>query len=99
MSYRVNIRRLAQAELAEAVAWYNLQGVGLGDQLLDSVDDTLAGIGENPNRWPQYYRTVRRAIVNRFPYLIYYEVHGDLIRVLRIVHAIRDPESLPDSFQ
>ena len=95
MIYHVIIRRLAEAELAESVACYNLQGQGLGDQLLDAVNDAIRLLSENPKLHPHYYKDVRRAVVKRFPFLIYYQIRADAtLRILRIVHAARDPENV-----
>jgi len=94
---KVGFRRVATAELREAVAWYNLQQPGLGLELLKAVNATVQGILEHPQRWSVYHRSVRRASLHRFPYVLYYEIRPDnRIRVYRVVHASRDPLPVRD---
>jgi plasmid stabilization system protein ParE len=38
---------------------------------------------------------VRRMIVSRFPYAVFYRVEADRIVVLAVLHTARDPESWP----
>jgi hypothetical protein len=38
------------------------------------------------------YRTLRRAVVRRFPFAIFYEVVAGEIKVTAIFHSRRDPE-------
>jgi plasmid stabilization system protein ParE len=77
-----------------AVAWYQNQRPGLGQELRQSVEELLLGIQEHPERWPAYQRNVRRAVLKRFPYILYYELAEDIVKVARIVHASRDPLSV-----
>jgi hypothetical protein len=85
------ILRLARAEMAEASAWYNTQRVGLGDEFLDECQRSMDGIVESPARWPLYQRNVRRYLMRRFPYLMYYDERPGRVRILRVVHSSRDP--------
>jgi len=58
---------------------------------------TLARIAEGPHSyalWPNVKHAVvpiRRALVQRFPYAIGFEIHADQIRVLAVAHAKRRP--------
>ena len=93
---KVTFRRIAAAELREAVAWYQLRQTGLGLDLRDEVDRVIQGIVEHPDRWAIYHKEIRRAVVRRFPYLLYYDIRLGEIRVFRIVHTSRDPLPVKD---
>jgi plasmid stabilization system protein ParE len=45
----------------------------------------------NPELPATIYRDVRRALVRRFPYAIYYRVEPERIAVIAIHHGKRDP--------
>jgi toxin ParE1/3/4 len=68
---RLRIESHASTELTEAVRWYELQRPGLGGEFLDSVDDVLELIEQNPaigSPLPRVARgRVRRMLVRRFP--------------------------------
>jgi len=85
------IRPEAEAELLQAIDWYERRGPGLGADLLRCVDACLERIRRHPEAYPVVHRSARMAIVRRFPYLVLYRALGDSISVIAIFHAKRDP--------
>jgi len=86
------LRPRAEADLAEAYAWYEERRAGLGQSLLLSVEAALASIQENPLLFPVVHRNVRRALIRRFPFGVYYLVDRETVVVVAIFHASRDPK-------
>ena len=82
-------------ELNLAVAWYELQQQGLGLDFLDCVDASLARIRRSPEIYPVVQGSLRRCVVERFPFSIYFEIEKREI----VIHAIfgnrRDPKDRP----
>jgi len=64
----------ARDELAEAVANYDAQRAGLGDEFLHEVKRTVTRIRDFPEAWPTMSRRSRRCRVTRFPYGLVYQV-------------------------
>jgi len=60
---------------------------------MQSIDDALLRIVANPDLYPIVYLTLRRTVVRRFPFAIFYEVVADEIQVVAVFHSRRDPES------
>ncbi|WP_225073916.1 type II toxin-antitoxin system RelE/ParE family toxin [Desulfuromonas sp. CSMB_57] len=81
----------AQAELDDAFSWYEEQAVGLGYELLDEIDQALRLVVSFPELQPQMVHKVRRCLVNRFPYGIYYGLSEDTIVVVAVAHLKRKP--------
>ncbi len=81
----------AEADLAEARNWYELQRPGLGDALLESVEGTLLGIQHFSERSARSHRDFRIASVRRFPYMVIFRLADQQITVHAIYHARRDP--------
>ena len=90
MNWHVSIRADAEADLREAQEWYERQRPGLGGEFLISVADALTRLEAAPERFPIYYRGFRRVLTERFPYKVFYRIHGDAVIVFRILHAARD---------
>ena len=93
MTYRLVVRRQAKLDLRRATRRYEEQRPGLGRELVAQVDSVLDRITDNPHQWQVIYRDVRRAIVQRFPYGVFYRIDGADIVVFAIVHLHRDPFS------
>ncbi len=82
----------ADGELAEARQWYAHQSQDLDIEFMERIDDALSRIVRNPELYPVVYRTLRRAVVRRFPFAVFYEVIADEIQVVAVFHSRRDPE-------
>lgn len=91
MTLPVVIRPEAEADLAEAFAWYEERRPGLGDRFLLSVDAALSGIQRYPESSPAVHRPIRRLLLRRFPYGVFYTVEESAIVVLAVFHCGRDP--------
>lgn len=91
MSLPVRLRRAAQSEFDEAADWYESHGPGLGMRFVAAVRQTLADVGDHPERWAEVWPGVREAPVAKWPYFIYYKVHPGHVMVLAVFHAARDP--------
>lgn len=91
VAVRLIIQPEAERDLAEAFIWYETQRPGLGNELLLSIEASLAAIQRRPESFPIIHREIRRALIRRFPYGIFYIVDEDSLVILAIFHAKRDP--------
>jgi toxin ParE1/3/4 len=90
------VRPEAEAEIAAAAGWYEARLAGLGSEFLRSLEATLAAIERAPEMHPIVHRgVVRRALLRRFPLGVFYVSEGELVTVLALLHARRDPQSWP----
>ncbi len=92
MSYILILQAEAIIDIQDAYEWYEEQKSGLGDEFLGELE-----IGQNKIcNHPQYYYSVnehfRRLKINRFPYLIVYEIEGDTIIVNAVRHTKKKPK-------
>jgi toxin ParE1/3/4 len=83
----------ASEELSAAAEWYENERVGLGADLLAEAARALKKVAANPTTWPLVSRSrvVRRFLLARFPYIIYYVIHDDHVRVFAVGHTGRRP--------
>ena len=79
-------------DLVEARAWYENRSVGLGDRFLDRVDECMDRIRKNHDLHERVYEDYRRAIVHRFPYVVFYQFSVDTITVYSVFHSAQDPQ-------
>ncbi|HJZ82287.1 MAG TPA: type II toxin-antitoxin system RelE/ParE family toxin [Pyrinomonadaceae bacterium] len=91
MSHKVQVRRAAELDFAGAQVWYESQQSGLGAEFRTEVSRVIDRLVETPLIYQKAHRDVRRAIVRRFPYLIWYRVTGEMVIVLACTYAGRDP--------
>lgn len=92
MSYEVQVRRAAEVDIAEAQVWYETQKTGLGVEFRSEVSGVIDRLAATPLIYQFVHRDIRRAIVRRFPYLIWYRVAAETVIVLACTYAGGDPE-------
>ena len=84
-------------EFRAAALWYEERRDRLGAEFVVAIAVTLQRIGEAPKsfpRWPgtrQTSPTIRKATIERFPYLIAFEQHKEHALVLGVAHQKRRP--------
>jgi hypothetical protein len=81
----------AISELFAAMAYYENEQKGLGDELYREIESTLRKIEESPMSWPYYMEPFRRCRTNRFPYKLIYEMHEKGPFIVAVMHDSRDP--------
>ena len=94
MRYRVIIRPEAEEEAADAARWYEAQSRGLGRAFVRSFRAVSRSLRNNPLRFPVVADEARRALMGRYPYGVFFEVHDNEVVVLACFHLARDPDSL-----
>jgi toxin ParE1/3/4 len=88
----------AQAEIVEAVDWYEQRAAGLGDDLLAEIEAAFRTVIEQPRTWPTWPGTakvtpsIRRYLLARFRfYAIAFQCFDEHVLVLSVAHTRRRP--------
>ena len=58
---------------------------------MEVVQETLEAIGSDPESGPVIHRDIRRRLLKRFPYGIFYRLVQGQVVVVACFHAKRDP--------
>ena len=89
---RVEYHPAIEGELRDIVAYYNRCSEGLGDDFLSDFERQILRILSRPMHWRVVEFDIRRALMMRFPYCIYFRVvNEDLLRVTVVKHQRRHP--------
>lgn len=92
MKPQIQILPAALADALEARRWYEEQREGLGLEFEQTLEAALVSIERFPEMYPRVVGNVRRCLIGRFPYGVFYELQDEgLILVVAIFHASRDP--------
>jgi plasmid stabilization system protein ParE len=88
---RVVFTQAARAEVGEAVAWYEDRHLTMAELFTGSLDQVVNRIAENPSQFPVIHKGLRRALLRRFPYGVFFRVLSDQVQVIAVLHTSRDP--------
>jgi len=82
----------AEQDIGDAYAWYENRRHGLGEEFLSCVDACIQRICRMPELHAKVHEDYRRALVRRFPYVIFYEYAGGTVTVYCVFHTSRNPD-------
>ena len=89
------LRRVAEQEFDDSIAFYESQQTGLGLEFRASVEQVFQSIADNPDRFRKVNAEVRRAVVTRrFPFVVHFLIEPERIVILSVFHTSRDPKQL-----
>lgn len=81
----------AEKELEQAADWYSQQAIGLDVEFLGEFDAAVNLVKAFPNLFQEILPNVRRALLNRFPYGVFYRVERGQILILAVAHLKKKP--------
>ncbi|TLD71045.1 type II toxin-antitoxin system RelE/ParE family toxin [Phragmitibacter flavus] len=89
---RIDYHPALEEELAEIRRYYESQSSGLGDDFVDEFERQVFSIAAMPTRWMTVKGDIRRSLMKRFPYVIFFRITGeDSIRITVVKHERRHP--------
>lgn len=93
MTLRIQVTPEAEADINQAYAWYEQTDAGLGDRFVQALQKTLVAVAKHPGAFRAVRGPLRRALIDRFPYSVFYLYDDRIVVVIRCLHARRDPTS------
>ena len=89
----VRIRPEAELDLQEAYSYFEQCRVGLGADFMECVQDALAKVSSNYEHYPIVHKSIRRILVRRFPFAVFYREVDDIIVVFAVLHCAIEPRT------
>ena len=96
MTYQVLLSPEAELDLEDAYNWYEEQNTGFGSEFIRVVDASLSAIQRQPFAYAVVFqkgRQVRRKLIRKFPYSLFYCVEDENIAIVACFHVKRDPQA------
>jgi plasmid stabilization system protein ParE len=91
MKRRTFVRPEAQTDIREAARWYEDRESSLGLRFLREIRTSLQHISDRPLMFPIIEGDVRRALLHKFPYSIYFVNEPEVIAIIAVLHQHRRP--------
>ena len=68
---------------------------GLGSEFESALELQLRRLEQTPELYAEIVTGVRRALLPRFPYGVFFVIRGDLVHLLAVIHNVRNPKRWP----
>lgn len=91
---QIRLTSRASKELEAAAYWYEEQSRGLGSEFIRTIDASLLRICRAPTLYPVAFDDMRRCLIKKFPFGIFFVLEQDHIVVISVFHSRRDPKKL-----
>ncbi len=91
---RLIVSAAAEADIVDAYLWYEKQRSGLGSEFVQQVALAVDAVIYEPLRFPAIHRSIRRALLHRFPYGLFFVVAEDKVVVVAVLHLARNPRGV-----
>ena len=87
----VRIRDLAEADVEKGRIRYARDNEALGIRFTQEFTTAVDRIGALPDQFPEVGKDVRRALLHRFPYAVYFVRRKDVAVVIAVLHQHQRP--------
>ena len=81
----------ASLEFTGAIDFYAKINPGLAEAFISEVEEAISVIRQSPERWRAVDGEVRRSLVDRFPYGLYYTFSDHFVTIWAVMHLSREP--------
>jgi len=89
MAFKLVIKPIVFADAEEAVVYYEKKSNNLGKHFYNNFLIAIDDIQTNPFTFSYIKKPVRRHLIQKFPYKVYYLISDETIFIIGISHAKR----------
>ncbi|TCD29738.1 type II toxin-antitoxin system RelE/ParE family toxin [Pedobacter psychrodurus] len=90
--YTIQIKPIAIQMAKDAYDWYEEQKVGLGDLFLAELSRCYSKLEKNPLFYQKLKKNYRHLVLNKFPYVLIFEVNENEIIIFAVFHTAKNPK-------
>ncbi len=96
MNLRFKLSPVAKRDILDITDYYIEISPSLAERFVDELDSTLYGLCFQPGVGSRRYshfledHSLRMWQLDRFPFLLFYRIDGQVLDVLRVLHERRD---------
>ena len=93
---RVRFLSVAEAELDEAIAYYEEKEIGLGLRFLSEIRNSVDRVLAYPDAWPRISEHCQRCRTKVFPYGLIFQIRNEEILIVAVASLHREPNYWKD---
>ena len=89
MKYEIRLTDEAEEDVKSAFQWYELKSYGVGHRFLLSLEACFSAVTRTPLGFQKIHREIRRTLLKRFPYGVFYVVDRHQLVIIAVMHHKR----------
>ena len=91
-NFTVEVSDEAEIDFEKSYGYYFEENPKVAEAFFRRINVSFKDITQNPFTFPVAYKNVRKCVVKKFPFVIYYQIVNSIIKVIAIFHTSRNPE-------
>ena len=92
MSYELVLQSEAIIDIQKAFEWYENRAAGLGYEFIGEIEEGFERLSKNPQHYSAINQKYRKHRINRFPYLIVFEIEEKKVVINSVRHISQEPK-------
>src|SRR5262245_57947875 len=89
--FEIRFAEEVEGEIREIFQWYSFRSPLAEKKLKAAFDGLFEFLSFNPYSFSKKKKDFRIAYISKFPIAIIYEISGNVILILRVIHTSRHP--------
>jgi len=89
--FKLKLKQEVYDDIKVAYDWYESQRIGLREDFLLTLEESYSKITRTPKIYQLIHKIVRRKLLRRFPYGVFFVLRDDEVIVIAIMHTKRKP--------
>lgn len=90
--FSIELSDEAEFDFDKSYEFYFEDSLIVADTFFKQINLGFENIKKKPKSFPIAHKDVRKYVVKKFPFVIYYRIVDAIIRVVAIFHTSRNPE-------
>ncbi len=90
--YKIELSDEAENDFDNSYEYYADESEKVADNFYKQVNSGLETIAKNPQGFQRAFKNVRRYVMKKFPFVIYYRIENMIVQVIAIFHTSRNPK-------
>jgi toxin ParE1/3/4 len=91
-SFNLDVSDEAENDFDCSYNYYFDQNPKLAGEFFHHINTGLGNIKKSPFTFREVYKGIRKFIVKKFPFVIYFTVDNQTIKIIAIFHTSRNPQ-------
>jgi len=86
MTYEIVVQSEAIIEIQKVFEWYEQSRPGLGYEMIQEIEESFERLSKHPHNYSATNKRYRKVRINRFPYIIVFEIEDTKVVVIALRH-------------
>ena len=91
-SFSIELSDEAEVDFDKSYEFYYEDSSKVAETFFYRINLCFEDIKQNPKSFPIAHKDLRKYVVKKFPFVIYYRILDKVIQVIAIFHTSRNPE-------